>query len=119
MKAYLINPFNKTITEVDYDGNYKSIYTMISTEDNKVNTFECVNLNQHDDTIYVDEEGLFVPRSEQAFFVFNGAFLAGKGLVLGTNDEGESISPHGSLSTLISSNVIKFVDNQQVPARLY
>ena len=29
MKAFLIDPFTKTITAVEYDGNYKSIYKML------------------------------------------------------------------------------------------
>ena len=39
-------------------------------------------------------------KNEQAFFQVGYAMLAGYGLVLGTNDEGESISPAISLKDL-------------------
>ena len=43
------------------------------------------------ETLYVDDEGLYV--ENQRFFTWNGYPnpLAGRGLILGTNEDGESI----------------------------
>lgn len=52
MRAILIDPFTETIVEVEFDGNYKSIYPLIDCE-----TFDCVSVDKND-TLYVDDEGL-------------------------------------------------------------
>ena len=52
MKAILINPFNQTITEVEYSGNFKEIYKLIDCS-----TFDCINIDD-DNTLFVDDEGL-------------------------------------------------------------
>ena len=87
MKAFLIDPEKRTITEVDYDGHHKSIYKLIGAD-----LFDTVRLSGSD-VIFVDDEGLM--KNPQHFFKLDGLTspLAGKGLVLGTNNRGESISP--------------------------
>lgn len=114
MKAYLIDPFAKTVSEIEYDGNYTSIYKLISSESKKVDTFTCVNINEQEDTIFVDDEGLLGNLATQYFFSFNGNLLAGKGLVLGTNEEGESVSPQVSLNDMQKENEIVFLSPEQV-----
>ena len=87
MKAFLIDPEKRTITEVDYDGHHKSIYKLIGAD-----LFDTVRLSGSD-VIFVDDEGLM--KNPQHFFKLDGLTspLAGKGLVLGTNNRGENISP--------------------------
>jgi hypothetical protein len=103
IKAILIDPFACTITEVEYDGDdYKQIYPLLSHESMKVNTFTCAypsSLASHD-AVYVDDEGLF--KNPQRFFLIpsNGQPLAGKGLVIGADDEGESTSAETPLEAL-------------------
>ena len=97
MNAYLIDPFAKTITPVEYNGNYKHIYALIDAD-----TFDCARFNQHGDGVFVDDEGL-ISGKEQAFFVIQGypTPLAGKGLVLGCDMEtGESAEPHVTLEQM-------------------
>lgn len=108
MKAYLIDPFAKTVSEVEYDGNYKNIYKLISSPTNPVSTFTCVNVNEAEDTVFVDDEGLLGNMSTQEFFTLNGYPLAGKGLVLGTNEDGDSVSPSISLKEFLMDNEITF-----------
>lgn len=87
MRAILIDPFTKTIEEVDYSGDYKDIYGLIECD-----LFTTVYLpNTSDDTLFVDDEGLYV--ENQKFFKIDGFEqpLAGRGLLLGTDEEGESI----------------------------
>jgi len=81
MKGILINPFNKTITEVDYSGDFKQIYNFIDC-----NTFDVVMLCDADD-LYVDDEGLL---KDNRYFSWSGRVFAGKGLILGHNEEGET-----------------------------
>lgn len=88
MRAILIDPVEETVTEVDYDGDFRSIYSLLD-----ITCFTCVQINSHGDVIYIDDEGLM--KSGQLFFE-HAAYprpLAGKGLVLGTNDEGETVPP--------------------------
>jgi hypothetical protein len=87
MRAILIDPFTQTIEEVDYSGDYKDIYSLIECD-----LFTTVYLpNTSDDTLFVDDEGLYV--ENQRFFKIDGFEqpLAGRGLLLGTDEEGESI----------------------------
>jgi hypothetical protein len=92
MKAFLINPMDKTVSEVDYSGDYKDIYKLIDAE-----LFDVVYIDGNN-CVYVDDEGLF--KNDQAFFQVGYAMLAGYGLVLGTDDEGNSISPEIALEDL-------------------
>lgn len=104
MKAYLIDPFSECVTEVDYSGNYKDIYKLIKAE-----LFDVVYINDKD-CIYVDDEGLY--KNNQAFFMIDGSHpLAGYGLVLGTDDDGASISPEASLQSI--RDRVKFVEVDQ------
>jgi hypothetical protein len=91
MRAILIDPQNEAVTEVEYDGDYKSICKLIDAE-----LFDCVRLGDGaENTIYVDDEGLLNgKRNTVGMFRVEGgnpAYLAGKGLILATDSEGESI----------------------------
>lgn len=91
--AHLINPVKRIITEVIIDGDYKQLYELLHCQ-----IFTAVQINEKRDTIYVDDEGLFV--ENQVFFLHKDypyQPLAGYGLVVGTDDEGESITPSVSL----------------------
>jgi hypothetical protein len=91
MKAILIDPFAKEITEIEYDGNWQQIGKIIDCE-----LFTTAGLSDGD-TVFVDDEGLF--KGETAFFkhAHYPQPLAGKGLILGTDSEGDSISPQLTL----------------------
>lgn len=97
MKAYLIDPYEWTIKQVDYSGDYEDIYKLIDCH-----TFDCVGLAGFGDTIYIDDEGLY--KEDQEFFMVQGfpSPLCGKALVLGTDKHGNSISPKTSLTKLKS-----------------
>lgn len=86
MKAIMIDPVLNMITECEYSGDYKEIYKLIDC-----NTFTCVDLG-FGETLYLDDEGLF--KDETYLFQMDGAYqpFAGKGLILGTDDEGDSTS---------------------------
>ena len=89
MKAILIDVINKEVNEVEHDDTLSSIYKHIDC-----GTFDVVRI---DDTnsIYIDDEGLFV--EDQLYFEYKGTTdsvsLAGNGLVLGVDEEGETTPP--------------------------
>lgn len=90
MRAYLIDPITRTITEVDYSGDYHQIYTFIGCE-----TFDMSRLNHAGDVVFVDDAGLLKPQPPENFF-YHANYpepLAGRGLVLGTDEEGETVAP--------------------------
>jgi len=99
MKAYLIDPFTQSITEVEYSGDYKQIYSLIDAD-----LFTCADINEFGDTVFVDDEGLINGKPQEFFLVADYPTpLAGKGLVLGTNQEGESVEPSITLDQLRAS----------------
>jgi len=93
--AFLIDPFARTITEVQWNGDFHHTYQLTDCE-----TYDCARINREGDSIYVDDEGLF---KEQTAFFHHADYpnpLAGKGLVLGCDKYGESVTPHTTLAEL-------------------
>ena len=84
MKGILINPFDTTIKEVVYTGDYREIYDLVDCT-----TFDCVRIYETQD-MYIDDEGLF--KNNQMYFTMNDRVYAGKGLLLSHDDEGESVA---------------------------
>ena len=102
MKAYLIDPLLKEVTEVEHtnggDDGLKSIY-----KHTRCNCIDLVRINGEGDVIFVDDNGLLhgIPFG---MFVVTGnagsAALAGYGLVLGTDTEGDTVEPKVTLDAL-------------------
>ena|SRR5713226_2824773 len=108
MRAILIDPEYKTITEVDYNGNYSHIYELIECE-----LYTIVGLHKAH-VLFVDEEGLL--NNPRYFFTWEGysTSLANKGLILGPEkfDEGNE-DTHTTQCTFTIEEVrqkIKFVE---------
>lgn len=97
MRAILIDTPNKQIIDVEWNGDYKSIYPLI-----KVDLFTTVMLNNDtQDVVFVDDEGL-INGNPYGWFTINGypQPLRGYGLVLGTGPEGKSIEPRTTTEEL-------------------
>lgn len=92
MKAFLIDPFEQTITEVDYDdSDYTNINKLIDCD-----TFTVASINHlTTDDVYVDDEGLLSNERPLYAFQFLGGHqpLVGKGLVVGAPDEDGKTTP--------------------------
>jgi hypothetical protein len=89
MQAYLIDPQSRTIKTVEHPGGIDSIYKLI-----EAGTFDLARFNDKGDGIFVDDEGLLHGPVYQFFGIRGYAQpLAGKGLVLGCDEEGNSVSP--------------------------
>jgi len=87
MKAYLIDPELHAITEFEYDGSMQGIYETIDAT-----MFDVVRINDEGDVVYVDDEGLYNASFYWAYEDYPHP-LAGKGMVLGTDYQGESCAP--------------------------
>ena len=94
MTGILIDPFLKKLTNVNVktDNTLHDMYKHIGCSLVEVVSFGDVN------DLWVDEEGLLKPTGEQRFFkvsnlpyLHNGV-IAGRGLILGSTREGETIS---------------------------
>ena len=91
MKAILINPFDQTIKETEYTGDYREIYSLVECR-----TFDCVRLTPHED-MYIDDEGLLIDNQRYFRMVEIGANYAGKALLLSHDDEGETKATNWTL----------------------
>ena len=94
MRAILVNPFDQTIKEAVFTGDYHEIYSLIDCQ-----LFDIVRLSDVDD-LYVDDEGLL--KNENRYFSWNGKNFAGKGLILSHDEEGETIATTYDLQEVIN-----------------
>jgi hypothetical protein len=96
IKGILIDPFAKTVTEVQVVGkpdswgtNYlESFYTLL-----KCRTIEAAPLDIEDESLYVDEEGMFAAGKQMFFYLPKLSPyqpLAGMGVFVGLDNEGDS-----------------------------
>lgn len=107
MKVLFINATEKIISEVEINGEdtLHESYRLIGCE-----LVEAPIIFDEEDTIYVDEEGLY--KDDQPGFQLtippNGEYkgsiweFSGNGIVLGTDEEGNSISPKMGIEYLAS-----------------
>ncbi len=98
MRAILIDPFNRVITEVDISDDFKEIYKFLTNDMVTVNIFTTGMIWDNRDILYVDDEGLF--KNGNPFFDIgraDGQPLAGMGIIMGCNDFGESVDVKVSL----------------------
>lgn len=79
MRAILINPYTKSITETSYNGD---MYRLLSWLDHRVDVVEIAGYLQGDNVLYVDEEGHF--KSNKRFFRIGERSFVGCALVLGS-----------------------------------
>ena len=116
MQAILINPFERTVSAVEYNGDYKQISQLIDAEHFDVASIDRIN------GVFVDDEGLFKANDtpcQQQFFAISKAsgdviFLAGKALILATDNEGDSIPPTVTIAD-IYSRVVWISQEKAIP----
>jgi hypothetical protein len=105
MRTILIDPVARSFTEVDYNGDWKTISTHLGCHN-----FDVVFTDVGD--VYVDDEGLF--QANQSFFVIEGCTpLAGRGLVFGhVDEEGDSTAATVTIDELVKK--VTFMDAKKV-----
>ena len=106
MRTVLIDPYERSFTEVDYDGDYKSIYKHLGCD-----TFDVVYTDLGD--VFVDDEGLL--KGPSKFFYIQGTPqpLAGRGLVFGPVDE-DGNSTEATISIDELEKKVRFMSPTQV-----
>ncbi len=106
MRAILIDPFACEVKEIDFDGsNIQNFYTVLSHEIHPVDCFEIAPnevLDKTNDSLYVDEEGLL--HNPKRGFILSPfpQVLAGKGVIVGTDEDGEATDAKVDLETVSS-----------------
>jgi hypothetical protein len=87
MKAVLIDAKSRTVTDVDYSGDYKEIYKLIGCS-----CFTLVRNLPDGDEVFVDDEGLLKLTGDSPFFTipWYPSPLAGSGLIVSAGREGET-----------------------------
>jgi hypothetical protein len=83
MKGILIDAVNREVKEVEISG--------LEDMQKAVDGYITIGVDFGDDTLFVDDEGLL--KGPEHFFVYEGAHqpFAGSGLILGTDQDGESV----------------------------
>lgn len=96
MRAIFIDARMKRVTEIDIEPSLESYYFQLGCR-----TIEAAHVEtiRSTDVMYVDEEGLLVDREFQVFFNMIGAYqpFAGNGLIVGTDDEGNTVECQSTL----------------------
>ena len=105
MISILINPIDETIKEVWYDKS-KEVSRLKWIQDTlDVRSIDGVRLDDNDQYMYVDDEGMilnmnyFFRYTNKDFYV-EPMLLAGKGLVVGTDENGDDIEPEITINEL-------------------
>lgn len=78
MKAVLIDPFTRSVSEIDIDPSLDNLYQTL-----QVDTITVVAIRP-DHALIIDDEGLLKSRDEQEYFWWAGSEqpFAGRGLIL-------------------------------------
>ena len=103
MKAILINPEKETISVVEHDGDISCLYKLLNCKTiEAVYPFAPQKLGSND-IIYIDEEGL-LKDSNFSFTIKTDEGselpLFGRGIVVGTDEEGNDIACQSILSDI-------------------
>ena len=105
MKAILIDVKNQEIKEVEHDNTLQNIYGLLDCR-----VFDVVRIDNVN-SIFVDDEGIL---KDNLYFQYSGRDhviqLAGNGLILGVDDEGNSISP--TLTVEDVKNKVSFLSEE-------
>lgn len=106
MRAILIDPTNKSVTDVDYSGDYHDITKLIAAESGLFATVRLFGIH----VMYVDDEGLLVNPNPNGYFRIEGypGVLAGKGLIVGTTVDGDDTDTFADLELV--RNGVTFID---------
>lgn len=108
MRGILINPFDRTVTEIETNGRLDDMRRLIDCEYITVSMVTAAN------ALILDDEGLLVERERQAYFKWDGVDqpFAGRGLILGTDDEGENADTDLPLTVVKAS--VTWLDRETV-----
>jgi hypothetical protein len=115
----LIDPTTETITRVQCSGDLErandlpGIYELLQCD-----TIDLVYLRDEptEESMFIDDNGLLGDLDRQSFFMLGGRPIAGRGLVLGADSDGESIGT--ALSVAEIEQQVEFIDNHTARRRI-
>lgn len=112
MRAILIDPFTRTISEVDTDASLDDVYTLLDIETLTVVAYD----REH--ALFLDDEGLLKSNEVQAYFHVEGSDqpFAGRGLIIGDN-YGDNRAATLSLDAV--KKAVTFLDSTTVDPNQY
>lgn len=116
VKGYLIDPFACTITEVEHEADsIEGIYMLLTNPMQKVTCFTVAYSRglSPGDAIFVDDEGLLTPCDRFFMIAGNPQPLAGKGLVLGSNANGDTVAVKTSKAKV--EDMVVFLEIKSLP----
>lgn len=94
MRGILIDPYEKCVSEVQYNGDWESISSEhLSSEHRQVDTFTVIGIGPV--SLFLDDTGWMFEQDTQQYWWLQGypQLLAGKGLLLGCDHKtGETIA---------------------------
>lgn len=98
LTGFLIDPLSQRIIQVPVKPGIQDIYRLIQAD-----TFDVAYFNADQDCVFVDDNGLL--NGPKEFFYINGLHqpMAGRGLVLGTTPDGESVPPKVTKEWLVDN----------------
>jgi hypothetical protein len=110
MRAFLVNPYDRRVSQLDFEGDYLEIRKTIGGH-----PFDAAYLNRPIEpharlVCYVDDEGYY--RDGQKWWRFAGYPnpLGGLGLILGVTDEGDEADAPAILSWVTA--MVTFLDDR-------
>jgi hypothetical protein len=113
MKAYLIDPSTRRITEVQYTGDVSTLYAF-----QDISSFASAEFNEQRDAVVYDDDGDMNGAGERLgyFRVAPGREpVAGLALVIGTANNGAAVAPAITLAALLDS--VEFLNALNVGER--
>lgn len=108
IRGILIDPFTRTVTEVETEGGLASIYELLGV------AYVTVIPISDGQAIYIDDEGLLVEKGHQEYWQWAGSNqpYAGKGLVLGGDEEGDNVDATSTLEEI--AGLVTFLEKGEV-----
>jgi hypothetical protein len=113
MRGILIDPFTRTVSEIETSGKLAEIYELLGVE-----LVTVVSVGE-DQSLFLDDEGLLVPKADQEYWNWKGSNqpYAGRGLILGLDDEGDNID--ATMGSLEAAMLVTFLDKEGLDPESY
>jgi hypothetical protein len=107
MKAILINPELKQVSQIEIGSDYREIYAAI-----ECNIFSAPVTFENEDTLYCDDEGLFKRQKGGTLMKDWNYPILGKMIIIGSDDEGESVDCKSTVEE-IESLIVRWLDENE------
>lgn len=112
MRAILIDPFTRSISEVDTDASLDETYALLG-----IDTLTVVKYDP-DNALFLDDEGLLKDKETQEYFWLKGCVqpFAGRGLLIG-DDYGDNRATDLDVAEVREN--VRFVDKETINPEEY